>query len=61
MEIALCDKQLHKEGHSSYLWIGEGLYNQRLFYVDGKDELREDQAYYFKGNRGRVIRMVDYE
>lgn len=61
VEVALYDKELHKEGHNSYLWIGEGLYNQRLFYVDGKEEPETGQAYYLKGNKGRMLRVIDHE
>ena len=55
------NKNLLKEERSRYLWIGEGLYNQRLFYVDGKEELKENEAFFWKGNKGKVIRPVVYE
>ena len=61
VEVTLYDKELHKEGHNSYLWIGEGLYNQRLFYVDGKEEPGADEAYYLKGNKGRILKVIDHE
>lgn len=50
----------HKDEYR-YLWFGEGLYNQRLFYVDGKEDLKDNEAYYLKGNKGELIRTINYE
>lgn len=49
----------HKDEYR-YLWFGEGLYNQRLFYVDGKEDLKDNEAYYLKGNKGELIRTINY-
>ena len=60
-EILSYSKELvHKES-VRYLWLGEGLFSQRMFYVDGKDDLSPGEAYYLKGNKGVVIKSINYE
>lgn len=59
IRVEVYSKELSKEDFNRYLWIGEGLYIQRLFYVNGKDDLNENEAYYIKGNRGEKIKPVD--
>ncbi len=57
----LYDKSLSKEEYNHYLWFGDGLYSQRLFYVESKEELKDGYAYYLRGNRGLFIKAVAYE
>ena len=61
IKVMLYDRKAAREEYDRYLWIGDSLYNQRLFYVEGKDELQEGEAYYAHGNKGEVIRIIDHE
>ncbi len=61
IRVELYDKSLNKEEYSQYLWFGDGLYTQRLFYVESKEELKEGYAYYLKDNKGLIIKAVIYE
>lgn len=52
---------LINENSNYVLWIGEGLFSQKLFYVDKDYSLKEDEGFLFKYSKGKVIRVVDYE
>ncbi len=59
VSVALYNNDLAKKDYVRYIWLGEGLFNQRLFYVSRKEDLKSDEAYYYKGNKGCLIRMCD--
>ena len=61
IKVKLYDKSLNKEEYKQYLWFGDGLYTQRLFYVESKEELKDTYAYYLKDNKGVIIKAVNYE
>lgn len=52
---------LKKKDVYNYLWIKDGLYNQRLFFVDTKEILNKNEAYLYKGNVGEKVKIIDYE
>ena len=56
--VKLYDKDLSKD-RSKYLWLNNGIFSQRLFYADRKDDLEDGYGYYFKGNRGLLIKYVN--
>ena len=59
VSVCLYNNDLIKKDFVRYIWLGEGLFNQRLFYVNRKEDLRDDEAYYYKSNKGVLIRMCD--
>lgn len=46
---------------ANVLWLGEGLYSQRLFYADGSVDLSQNEGYYYRNNKGCTLRVIDYE
>ena len=59
ISVYLYNNDLIRKDCVRYIWLGEGLFNQRLFYVNRKEDLRDDEAYYYKSNNGVLIRMCD--
>ena len=55
------NNDLLKNNYHSIIWLGEGLYSQRLFYVDKEVTIGLYDAYYYSMNKGRIIRPVNYE
>lgn len=58
--IEYCD-ELIKENYPNIIWLGDGLYNQRLFFMDKEIELKNNEAYLYRVNKGRIIRLINHE
>lgn len=61
VSIKLYDHSLLKERFNKLLWIGDGIFSQRLFYYDGKNDLDNNHGYLFKGNKGNILKVASYE
>ena len=61
IEILEYKEAINRKDVSCFLWLGQGLYSQRLFYIDGKIDLEKNLAYYFKGNKGVYLKTIKYE
>ncbi len=61
IEVLKYIEALNNKNNYHYLWVGDGLYSQRLFYIDGKEELNDNEAFYLRNNKGEKIRIVEYE
>lgn len=53
------DDNLIKEHYLNILWIGSSITNQRLFYLD--KDINENDGYLLKNNKGKEVRLVNYE
>ena len=59
--VCLYNSMLKDIDYDEILWLKDGLFKQRLFYYDEKEDLKDNYAYYVKGNRGRIIKTISYE
>ena len=55
------DKHLINNKFNNIVWVKDGLYNQRIFYVDRDYSLDINEGYFYKNNKGKIIKMVNYE
>lgn len=61
VKVCLYDSSLKDKDYDEILWLRDGLFKQRLFYYDEKEDLKDNYAYYLKGNKGRVLKTIAYE
>ena len=61
VKVLLYEDSLITNNYLYIIWLGSGLDKQHIFYVDNNIELDDKEAYMYKNNYGRIIRMVDYE
>lgn len=61
IQVVLYNNKLINNSYTNIIWLKEGLYNQRLFYVEKEYSLDKNEGYLFKGSKGKIIRMIDYE
>lgn len=47
--------------YENIIWVGESIYNQRLFYPDRNVDLSKGQGYLYKNGKGRKIKLITYE
>ena len=57
----LYNSTLKDYDYDEILWLRDGLFKQRLFYYDEKEDLKDNYAYYLKGNKGRILKTIAYE
>ena len=53
------EDNLIKEKYNNILWLSDGLYSQRLFYVDKDYNLKPNEAYLYRNNKGRIIKTIN--
>ena len=61
IHIVLYNNKLINNHFDYVVWLKEGLYNQRIFYVEKDYSLNLNEGYLYRNNKGRIIRMVNYE
>lgn len=61
IEVKIYDKSLIAKDYKRILWLDDGLYTQRLFYVDGKYELNPGQGMLYKDNKSEIIKVINNE
>lgn len=61
IKVCLYNTTLKEYDYDEILWVNDGLFKQRLFYCDEKEDLKDNYAYYIKGNRGRILKTIAYE
>ena len=42
------------------LWLGPGIFNQRLFIASNKDDLGTDEGIYIRKGNKQVIKIINY-
>lgn len=61
VKVALYNNELVRENYQNIIWFGDGIYSQRIFYIDKEIEMLNNEAYYYRANKGRIILPVNYE
>lgn len=56
--VSLYDVSLKDDKYDGILWLEGGLFRQRLFYYDEKQDLQDGFGYLLKGNKGTVLRVA---
>ncbi len=57
VDVSFYQASLKNDIYDSILWLGSGLFKQRLFYFDEKNDIEDGFGYLFKGNKGRIIKV----
>ena len=55
------DNHLCMNNYELVLWVGDGIYSQRLFYPEKNIELKEDEGYFSFNGQGEIIALVNHE
>lgn len=58
VEVLLYEDSLVLKKYKNIIWLGDGLYSQRLFYPDRNIELK-DNGYLYRNGRGRGIALIN--
>ena len=61
VDISLYNSSINIDKYKNVIWIGEGIYKQRLFLCDLKGDLHKNEAYIMSDSYRKVIRIFDYE
>ena len=61
IEIKQYSHSLNLEDYINVLWLGEGIFKQRLFMTDLKSDLHRFEAYLIGQNDRKVFRFIDFE
>lgn len=61
IDVYLYDSSISMDKYKTIIWVGEGIYKQRLFMCDLKADLHKNEAYVMGETEGKVIRIFDYE
>ena len=56
--VSLYDVSLKDDKYDGVLWLEGGLFRQRLFYYDEKQDLQDGFAYLLKGNKGTILKVA---
>ena len=54
------DLAIREKPFAKILWLGPGIYTQRLFIASVKEELNEDEGVLIEGNRRIIIRRINH-
>lgn len=61
INVCLYDGSNHYEKYSEILWLGSGIFNQKIFYYYSKNDLTHNEGLYVHNNKNILIRIIDDE
>lgn len=60
LNIMTYDPKISSINSDEFLWIGSGIFSQRLFISSYRDDLSEEEAVYYHHGRKRLLKRVDH-
>lgn len=59
--VTIYENNLYKKNYRNILWLGQGIFEQRLFIANNKTDLNDDEGILIINNRKTIIRIVRHE
>lgn len=58
--LKICDPKELKALPEAFLWVGSGVFMQRLFYADLKEDLKDNEGIFILQGRKMLLRCIDH-
>lgn len=59
--VTIYENNLYKKNYRNILWLGSGIFDQRLFISSNKSDLGDDEGLLIINNRKTILRIINHE